>query len=209
MTTVSLPQAFAAWPAEAPASLIDPIRYRRSIRGFSSRPVPPEALLTILEAARWAASCYGEEPWRYIVTTQGDGGAHEKLLATLMEANRAWVRHAPVLLLTLAKKDFTHNGKPNLYAVHDAGIALGALSIQATALGLALHPMAGFDHDAARAAFQIDANYEVLAAVALGYPGDGTELNEAARAKEFTPRQRKPLNELVLAGLPRPALGSR
>jgi nitroreductase len=163
-------------------------------------------LLTLLEAARWSASCFGEQPWRYIVTTQGDGGAHAKLLSTLVEANRAWVQYAPVLVLTLAHKEFAHNGKPNLYAAHDAGIALGTLSIQATALGLAVHPMAGFDHDAARAAFAIDPLYEVLAAVAIGYPGDGSKLSEAARAKEFAPRERKPLDELVLVGLPQPAL---
>jgi nitroreductase len=201
---MDLDQAWAVYPEDAPAGLLAPIRRRRSIRAFCSREVAPETLLTVLEAARWSASCFGEEPWRYILTQRGDE-AHARLLGTLMEANRAWVKDAPVLLLTLAKKSFTYNGKENFYAVHDAGIALGTLAVQASALGLSVHPMGGYDREAARAAFQIPAEYEVVAAVALGYPGDAAELTDAARAKEYAPRRRKPLEELVLLGLPVPA----
>jgi nitroreductase len=192
---------WAAYPQDAPANLIEPLRRRRSIRAFSSREVAQETLATLLDAARWSASCYGEEPWRYIITRRGDD-AHARLLATLMEANRAWAQHAPVLALTLARRSFTHNGQPNAYAAHDAGIALGALAAQAAALGVAVHPMAGYDRELARAAFNIGDEYELLVAVAIGYPGDAAQLSDSARAGEYAPRVRRPLAEIVLQGWP-------
>jgi nitroreductase len=178
---------------------------RWSPRAFSSRDVPEEQIISLLEAARWAPSSYNEQPWRFIVARKSDSGNYEKLLGSLMELNQLWARSAPVLILTLAKKTFTHNGTPNFYALHDAGIALGHLAIQATALGLSLHIMGGFDRAAARAAFEIPEDYELGAAVALGYDGDPNTLPERFQQAEAAPRSRMPLADLVYAG--RPALG--
>lgn len=178
---------------------------RWSPRAFSSRDVPEEQIISLLEAARWAPSSYNEQPWRFIVARKSDSANYAKLLGSLMELNQLWARSAPVLLLTLAKKTFTHNGAPNFYALHDAGIALGHLAIQATALGLSLHIMGGFDHAVARAAFEIPEDYELGAAVALGYAGDPNSLPERFQQAESAPRSRMPLADLVYAG--RPALG--
>ena len=179
---------------------------RWSPRAFSDRDVTDEQVIALLEAARWAPSSYNEQPWRFIVAKKSDPETYSKLEGSLMEVNRLWAGKAPLLILMLAKKTFTHNGASNFYALHDAGIALGHLSIQATAMGLSLHIMGGFDHTAARAAFQIPEDYEVGAALAVGYAGEPTALPEKFQQAELAPRSRKPLSGLVYAGLPAAAL---
>jgi nitroreductase len=176
------------------------IRSRWSPRSFSDRQVSPEDLHTILEAARWAPSSYNEQPWRFLVATKSDVAAYQKLLGLLVEFNQQWARTAPVLIITAAKKTFAHNGKPNRHGMHDAGAALAYLMLQATALGLHAHGMAGFDHERARKELGIPDDYEVGAAVALGYVDAPEKLPEQYRAGETSPRQRKPLNEIVFGG---------
>jgi nitroreductase len=173
---------------------------RWSPRAFSGRPVTPEQVASLLEAARWAPSAYNEQPWRFVVASKSDPETYGKLLGSLLELNQLWARSAPVLMLILAKRTFTHNGTPNLYAVHDVGMAAANLALQATALGLNVHFMAGINHATARDAFQIPSDYELGAAVAVGYPGDPGTLPEKFRLAELEPRTRKPLAELVYAG---------
>ena len=108
---------------------------RWSPRAFSRREVTEAQVISLLEAARWAPSSYNEQPWRFIVARKSDPETYSKLAGSLMELNRLWASSAPVLNPTLAKKTFTHNGSPNFYALHDTGIALGHLAIQATADG--------------------------------------------------------------------------
>jgi len=186
--------------AQTAQPLHELVATRWSPRAFSAREVTPEQIVALLEAARWAPSCYNDQPWSYIVGRKGDGETFDKLLGALMEANRLWASHAPVLMLSLARRNFTHNGAPNFYALHDAGLALGHMAIQANALGLSLHAMGGFDRAAARAAFAIPDEYELGAAVAVGYAGDPASLPEKYQRPEFAPRSRKPLADLVYSG---------
>ncbi|WP_231383676.1 nitroreductase family protein [Methylobacter luteus] len=65
-------------------------------------------------------------------------------MATLSERNRQWAKNAPVLILSIAMDNFNHNGQPNRSAMYDTGAASLSLSLQATALGLSVHQMAGF-----------------------------------------------------------------
>jgi nitroreductase len=176
------------------------IRQRWSPRAFSDREVSSQDLRVLFEAAEWAASCFNEQPWRFIVATRADQPNWQKLLDCLVEANRTWARNAPVLMLTAAKRVFSQTGKPNYHALHDTGMALANLMLQATSMGLAAHAMAGFDHDKARAAFGIPEDYELGAAVAIGYPGDPASLPPRLQAAEIAPRTRKPLSDIVFSG---------
>lgn len=173
------------------------IRARWSPRAFSSREVSSEQLKTVLDAARWAASSYNEQPWRFFVTRKSDGAAYDKILGLLSPANQSWAKTAPVLLIMAAKKTFSHNGTPNYYAMHDAGQALAHLFLQATALGLHAHGMAGYDREKARRELHIPDDYDLAAAVALGYLGSPDQLTEQQRQSELAPRQRKPLAEIA------------
>ncbi|MGA8028149.1 MAG: nitroreductase family protein [Bryobacteraceae bacterium] len=191
----------AAEPPEKAADTLpgvhELIRTRWSPRSFSAREVSGEDLKTLLEAARWAASSYNEQPWRFLVGRKSDPAAYEKILSLLVPANQAWAKTAQVLMIMVAKRTFSHNGSPNLYGIHDAGQALANLFMQATAMGLHAHGMAGFDRERARKELAIPDDYDFGAAIAIGYAGSPDDLPEQYRNSEVAKRTRKPLNEIV------------
>jgi len=88
----------------------------------------------LFEAARWGASCFNEQPWRFVVATKENPEQFDRLLATLMPKNQEWAKTAWALGITVGKKTFTHNSSPNRFGLHDTGAALANLMIQATAV---------------------------------------------------------------------------
>lgn len=154
----------------------------------------------MLEAARWAASCFNEQPWRFIVAPRTDEPRFAQLLSCLSEPNRVWAQHAAVLILSVARRTFTMNDQPNRHALHDVGLAAAQLTMQATALGVSVHQMAGFSTDAARREYEIPSGFEPVAVLALGYPGDADALPDPLREREHELRARRPQVEFVFAG---------
>jgi len=187
-------------PAETAYPIQDLLRRRWSPRAFANQPVEPEQLCSLLEAARWAPSSFNEQPWSYIVATQDSPAEYDRLLSCLAEGNQQWAQSAPVLMLSVAKLYFERNGKENRHAFHDVGLSSENLVIQATALGLFVHQMAGFDVDKARQLYGIPDRYEPVAAFALGYPGDPASLPDNLREREQAPRTRKLLDTFVFSG---------
>jgi nitroreductase len=171
---------------------------RWSPRSFADKPVSSADLVKIFTAAAWAASSSNEQPWRFLLGRRGDA-TYAQILASLVELNQAWAKSAPVLILSVAKRIFTQNGKPNLFALHDTGAASATLSLQATALGLHTHGMAGLDREKARTLFQVPDDFEIGPAWALGYLGDPAALADELRARETAPRDRKPLSTFVFS----------
>ena len=179
----------------------DLLRRRWSPRAFSDRPVEREKLLSVLEAARWAPSSNNEQPWHYLVATKNEPEEFARLLACLVERNQSWAKAAPVLMLSVASTLFSRNGKPNGHALHDVGQAVAYLTVQAMALDLYVHQMAGFSVDKARETYALPENSEPVAALALGYLGDPGSLPQDYRQKELVLSTRKPVGEFVFTGL--------
>lgn len=175
-------------PTDAP--IIDVIRDRWSPISFSAKPLPEETIRSLFEAARWAQSSFGEEPWRYIYAAKGDPG-RENLESLLAEGN-AWAKDAGLLLISFAKKTFARNGKPNRHYLHDTGAASAYITLQATSMGLITHQMAGFAVEKANALLGVPADFEPGSMMAIGeYAGQET-LDDAAKKRENSPRTRKP-----------------
>ena len=185
--------------ADAQYTIEDCLRKRWSPLAFSDRLVEKEKLLSVLEAARWAASSYNEQPWSFIIATKENPVEFEKLLSILAEGNQEWARNAPVLMLTVAKLHFERNGVENRHAFHDVGAASANLAIQAAALDLYVHQMAGFDVPKAKEVYQIPTGYEPVSAIALGYLGNSQTLSESLQQRESNPRTRKPLDKFVFS----------
>jgi len=165
------------------------------------RDVPEADLRSLFEAARWTMSSYNAQPWRYIVGVRSrDPVLWEGVLDVLVEGNRPWARHAPVLALGIVEHLFEHNGKPNKAAAHDLGAASAMLTVEATARGLCVHQMIGIQPDKAREIFGLAESLEPLTGLAIGYPGDGAALEPAYRERDARPRQRKMLHELIIEG---------
>ena len=107
----------------------------------------------------------------------------------------------PVLALSVAKLDFTHNGQPNRHALYDVGQAAAYLTLQATELGLYVHQMAGFDAAKARQLLNIPEGYEPAAMMAVGYLADPESTADGRRQPDGPRRPRKPLDSLFFEGI--------
>ncbi len=186
--------------AETSEPIHELLSMRWSPRAFDTRPVEPEKLRALFEAARWAASSYNAQPWYFIVATKDDPKNFQRILDSFVEFNQGWAKSAPTLALSVAGSKFQHNGEQNRHALHDVGQAAANLALQAAALGLQVHQMAGILPDKARELFSIPEGYEPVAGIAIGYPGDASSLPEHLKERENAPRERKPLKSFVFAG---------
>lgn len=189
-------------PAITQQPIHELIANRWSGRAYdASKPVTKDQLVSLLEAARWAPSCFGDQPWRYVVCNKSENlQAWQAAYDCLVPGNQSWAVNAPLLLLICADTLFSHNDKPNKWAPYDTGAATENLCLQATALGLMAHQMGGFDADKARTTFNVPERYQILAMVTVGYQADVESLTGETKEREIAARSRKPLNELFFNG---------
>ena len=175
-------------------SIHELIARRWSPRAFDpSRPVSHAELVAVLEAARWAPSCFGDEPWRYVVCDRfDDENVWQGALDCLTEKNQLWARNAPVLMLAVADSRF-RNGRANRWAQYDTGAASVSLCLQAAAQGMAAHQMGGFDPERIRAEFAIPERYSPMAMATIGYQLPESAIPADMKEREFAPRRRRAL----------------
>jgi nitroreductase len=177
---------------------IDPLIQKRwSGRAFvENQPVSREQIIALLEAARWAPSCWNDQPWRYIVFDRfHNKDAWQKAFECLSEGNQKWVIQAPVLLIAFADTRFTRNGKPNRWGQHDTGAASTNLCLQAASMGLMAHQMGGYDRDKVRETFAVPDQFDIMSMIAVGYPANEDQINPDELERELEPRERAPLGE--------------
>jgi len=166
-----------------------------------NRPVTQEQIISLLEAARWAPSCYGGEPWRYIVCDKSTNeAAWDKAFSCLADGNQIWAVNAPMLLLALANTTFSHNDNDNRWAQYDTGAASMSLCIQATSLGLMVHQMGGFSAEKAAEVFSIPEQYTSMAMMAIGYQLAEDKITGELMQRESSERQRNPLADQFFDG---------
>lgn len=188
-------------PANTQAPIHELIANRWSGRAYdASQPVTQTQIISLLEAARWAPSCFGDQPWRFIVWDKNtDASAWQQALDCLVPGNQAWAKDAPVLVLVAANSLFGHNQQPNRWAQYDTGAAAENLCLQAEALGLMAHQMGGFNPDLARESFNIPSQYTLMAFITVGHPADIATVTGEALTRETAARTRKPLAELFFS----------
>ncbi len=176
------------------------IERRWSPRAFAQKPVEREKIQRFLEAARWAPSSSNEQPWRFIIGLRDDE-TYKKIFDTLVEFNQLWAKTAPVLLLAIGNtRSIKDPSKQNRIFKYDVGQAVTNLTFQATADGLFVHQMGGFDTKKAAELFNVPETFEVLTAIAVGYIGDPEVLHPNLKEMEYTERKRQNLPEMVFSG---------
>jgi len=189
-------------PAATERPIHELLAERWSGRAFdATRAVGREELIALLEAARWAPSCFGDQPWRFLVLDRHRQPERwQRGFACLVEGNRRWAEAAPVLIAACADGCFHAREEANRWGQYDTGAAALSLAVEATALGLMVHQMGGFDPAALRQAFDIPARYEPMAMIAVGYQLPEARIPEAQRERELAPRARRPLDECFFEG---------
>lgn len=178
--------------------VIDLIRNRRSSRAFSKRPIEPERIYSLFEATRWAPSSTNEQPWMYIYGTHDQRALWDKLFGCLNAGNKLWAKDAPLIILSLARKNFSNYPGANAHAMYDLGGANSFLTLQAVEMGLQVRQMAGFDYARTIEEIRIPTTYELGVFMAVGYPGDPETLPEKLKVREQQPRERFLQQEFVM-----------
>lgn len=184
--------------AETSVPVIAPIAARRSTRAFDPEtPIDEEKLTAALEAARWAASAYNGQPWRFAIARRGSD-LHAGLVTTMTGFNQDWAPSAAAFVVAISETTDA-DGRPTLHAAYDLGQAVANFSVQAQADGLHVHQMSGFDAPSAAEILGLEPRFVPVTIVAIGELGDPEVLPDALREREYAPRERRPLSELLLA----------
>src|SRR5688572_397906 len=171
---------------------------RWSPRAMSGESITDDEMRTLFEAARWAPSTYNEQEWRFLYARR-DTPQWPMFFDLLVEGNRDWCAQAGLLVVILAHKVFSRNGKPNPVHLFDSGCAFENLALQGAAMGLVVHGMQGFDFDKARTALDVPDDYAVAAMFAAGRPADASVLHEKLRERE-KPSDRNPIDQIICEG---------
>ena len=166
------------------------IRERKSRRAYVQTPVAEEVIKSLFEAARWAPSSSNEQPWVYLYATKEQPELWSQVFDSLMEGNKLWAKEAPLLIVSMVRKNFLKNDKPNGSAKFDLGAANAFLSLQATHLGLNVHQMGGFEREKIIRNLNIPDTHEPVVVMAIGYPGSPEKLAEPFKTRETAPRER-------------------
>ena len=201
MSAADLKERRAVKRLETRYPVLAPLLDRWSPRSFAERHPETEKLQSVFEAARLAPSAHNSQPVRFLLARKGQGDTYARLFTCLSDGNKLWADTAPVLVLaTVMRQRFSQERVdfvPYPHAMHDLGLAVMSLILQAEALGLSCHPMAAFDPEMAQKEFAIPPLFEPGVIVALGYLGDPNRLSGPLRERELAPRTRRPLEELV------------
>lgn len=177
------------------------IATRRSPRAFvEGYLIPREDQIAILEAARWAPSAFNGQPWRFLVGNHGDE-TFTQILSSLGEFNQNWAKRASTLIL-VASTTVKADGTPHGGYLYDCGLAVSQLVFEAHDRGLVAHQMTGFNKDIARSAVGLPDALVPVVVIALGKQGAVDTLPPQLAEREVAPRQRLPLDEIVIKGLP-------
>ncbi|MEI6406729.1 MAG: nitroreductase family protein [Actinomycetes bacterium] len=189
-------------PADSSVTLSPLIANRWSPRSFDgAAEISDVDIAAILEAGRWSPSTSNQQPWRFIVAKRGD--AHfENLAKHFAGFNAAWAPTASAFILVIAVTT-NDDGTARPFALYDAGLASAFMTMEANHLGIAVHPIAGFDRDKVRAEYSLPENFSQTAILVLGKQAPAAELQNATLVeREKAPRVRLPLADIVIAGLP-------
>jgi len=171
---------------------------RKSLRAFSDRPVEPEKIERMVEAARWSPSCGNTQPWRFVIVETTDPA--RPALEGALDPGNGWARKAPVLIVAGARKEDAAVVESREYHHHDTGLATMSLLYRAVDQGLLVHPMAGWKEAPLKAALSMPEEFRPISVVAVGYPGRPEDLDEGTRKKDERPRTRKEAGEIAFRG---------
>jgi nitroreductase len=178
-------------------SLNNNIIDRKSTLAFKPVELQHDQIDPLFEAARWAPSSYNDQPWKFYFALRTNTDNFKSLLSFLMPGNIEWAQNSSIIIISTARTFLSLNGKENIYAMHDTGMATANLLLQAQSMGLATHIMGGFDRDGVKKHLGLTEGWIAVTAIAVGYPGDKSLLSEVNLKRANAPRVRKPLEDIA------------
>lgn len=169
----------------------DIFNMRRSIRRFQDKPVAPEILTELFEAARMAPSWGNKQCWELIVVqAEEDKKTLSGLLSPKNPATKS-VALAPLVIGVCGNpfnSGFYNEKQVTRYQhwfLYDLGIISQNLCLKGHELGLGSVIVGAFDHKAAEELLQIPSGYELVALIPIGYPDHQPSAPKRRAINEF------------------------
>ena len=148
--------------------VLEAIETRRSVRSYSSRPIPNQSLERCRQALRFAPSACNFQPWRFIFVTEA------KLRQEVARAScdQTWMADAPIIVVACGLPDqaFKQMGGYGNSAEIDVTIVLDHLMLAAVAEGLGTCWIGAFDEAEVKRLLEVPHQAKVVALTPLGYP---------------------------------------
>lgn len=189
-----------AKPAPAAHPIHELLTARWSPRAFADVALTPAEIATLFEAARWTASTANEQPWAFVYAQRADTENFARILDTLAPGNQVWAKNAAVLMITVMRINRPGKDVPAAAAQYDLGQSVAMLSVQATAMGIGVHQMGGFDAAKAQDVLGVPASHRCVTAIALGRPAPADTLPADLAERERAARVRHPQDAFVFNG---------
>jgi nitroreductase len=177
--------------------ILEIIQDRWSPYSFSPAQVEDFKIKAMFEAAGCAPSCNNEQPWMFVIATRQNMAVFDEYLEFLTDSNRAWAKYAYALIISFARTKFSYNGNLNRWALHDTGMAVSNLLLQAYSLDVYVHQMGGYKIELVKEYFKLGDDIEPVAIMAAGYLGDGDSLSPELLKRDENRRGRKSITEFV------------
>jgi len=177
--------------------ILPELRNRKSPLVFREEDIEKGKIGALIEAARWAPSCFNNQSWNYVFVHKND--PTREALEDALSLGNGWTKRAPYLVAVGANpdKDCKTNGLP--YYAYDAGLSVMSLTVEAEDQGLRAHQMAGWNEEKVKKALGFPEEYRVIVVFAIGYEGDPQrildKLEQRIKDRLAEPRTRKPANE--------------
>lgn len=173
-------------PRHAQHPVAEQFTARWSPRSLSDATVAKAEVMSLLEAARWAPSASNLQPARFVWALRGEAG-FAAINAALVPFNQSWASKAAALIVVASKDLVTGRDgveSANVSATFDTGAAWMSMALQAHAMGLVAHAMAGFEAEALATAVNLPLGHTLHAVVAIGHQGPVAALPEGLQARE-------------------------
>jgi nitroreductase len=165
-------------------NVLDAIRLKRSVRRFTSDPLPDEAIRSILNAGRRAQSSKNTQPWQFVAVT--DRGILTQLSQTGDFAGHLAGAALGVVIVTPNDPDRRE------WLMFDVGQSAAYMQLAAWELGIGSVIATIYHPEQAQTILGVPDGYRCDVALSFGYPADATVLTAP-------PKQggRNPLDEMV------------
>jgi nitroreductase len=170
------------------------IEKRRAYRALDPVEITDGIIGELAAAAQLTASCYNNQPWRFVFVRSGEALA--RVHGGLNKGNE-WIHRASLIIAAFAAREHDCIIKEREYYLFDLGMAVSSMQLRATELGLVAHPIAGFDPEKIRTALGIPDGNMVITLVCVGKKSEDTGgLSQWQLEAEPVRPQRLPLENI-------------
>lgn len=147
------------------------IETRRAYRALEPVEITDFIIHELATAAQLTASCFNNQPWRFVFVRSMEALA--KMHGCMNKGNE-WTFRASLIIAAFARKENDCLIKEREYYLFDLGQAVSSMILRATELELVAHPIAGFNPDKVRQAFNIPDDYMVITLINVGKKSEDT-----------------------------------